>query len=88
MRPLDEQGQYSARLVPGGKADRFWRGDAGVALTDDFRPATDDRALNEAKAPEGNSADLADEFAGRAGTSASVDFVGGLLLRHLVIIMP
>ena len=79
VRALDQQGQDTARLAAGGKADRFGRGDLGVALADDLAPAADDRALHEAEAPEGHSADFAHELAGRARTAAARRILGLLL---------
>ena len=89
MRSLDEKRQNSARLAARRKSDRFRRGDPGVALADDFGPAADDRALNEAEALERHPANFADELAGRTRTAAAPRFVrAGLLLRHFRTVMP
>jgi len=95
MRALYKQGQYPARLPTGLESDRFRRGNLGVALTDDLGPAADDRALDEAEALERHPADLADEIAGGARTSAALSIVRqfplrgiGLLLRHFDMVMP
>ena len=89
MRALHEEGQNSGGFASGGKADRFRRGDPGVALSDDLGPAADDRALDEAEALERHSAHFADELAGRARTAAAARFVrAGLLLRHFGMVMP
>ena len=75
MRSLDEKRQNSAGLPARGEADRLRRGDPGVALTDDFGPAADDRALNEAEALERHAAHFADELSRRTRTAAAPRFV-------------
>ena len=89
MRALDEERQDAARFAACGEADRFRGGNPGVALADDFAPAADDSALDEAEALERHSAHLAHEIAGRTRTTAARSFLGtGLLLRPLRIVMP
>ena len=56
VRALDDQGEHAGALLAGRKADRFGRGDGGVALADDLAPAADDRGLDEAEAAEGGAA--------------------------------
>ena len=72
-------------LRPAGKADRFRRGNLGVALADDFAPAADHRALDEAEPLERHSADFTDQVAGTARAAAARSVAGisfGRGLRH------
>ena len=66
VRPLDDQGQNAPALLARREADRFRRGDRGVAAADDLGPAADDRGLDEAEAAEGGAADLGQKVADRA----------------------
>src|SRR6185503_10870823 len=85
VRALDQQGEHTARLAAGRKTDRFRRGDPGVALADDFAPATDHRPLDKAETFERGITDPAENIPGRAGTAAArrIGIVGGPVgLRH------
>src|SRR4029079_7090299 len=83
MRALDQQGKDSAAFPSGGKADRFGAPHLRVALADDFGPASDDRALDEAEAAERLVADRADEIARRTRPAAPRGLLFfQLFLRH------
>jgi A/G-specific adenine glycosylase len=81
MRAFDEQCQHSARLAAGREADRFRRGDLGVALADDLGPAADDGALDETEALERLPADVTDQVTRGARTAAALG-IFWLSLRH------
>ena len=72
------QRQRAARLLALREAHRFGGRDIGVALADDFGPAADHRALDEAEALEGHPGDVADEVAGRARMTAARGILLGI----------
>ena len=94
-RPRPARSARRRTCSPVGKADRFGRGDPGIALADDLAPAADDRALDEAEAAEGDSADFAHQLAGGARAAGPRRVLGALSasdrrlwLRHRKWVMP
>lgn len=86
LRALNQQCQHSAGLAGSRKADRFRAGKRGIFFADDFFPAANNRALDEAEAAEGRVPDAAQYLARRARAAASRGLggriAGGSLLRH------